>query len=112
LRRGRSVKINTIAKINIPLDNPIGVAVIAILLAVASVGVFFWVLSSLMDYIILPILRVPKDRRGSHPFNRAVSILTLLLGVALLLLFVLPACGVKVLPFTIEDIIPIGILGD
>jgi hypothetical protein len=100
----------TIAKINIPLDNPIGVAIIATLLAVAAVGVFFWVLSSLMDYIILPILRVPKDRRGTHPFNRIVSILTLLLAVGLLLLFVLPACDIQVLPFTIENIVPLGIL--
>jgi nitrogen fixation/metabolism regulation signal transduction histidine kinase len=102
--------VNVIAGLRIPLDNPIGVAILAILIGAAATGIFFWVLSSLMDYIILPILRVPKDKRGTHLLNRIVSVLTLVLAVGLVFLFVLPACGINLLGFTVENIYPIGIL--
>ncbi|MCL1839371.1 MAG: hypothetical protein FWG47_08735 [Propionibacteriaceae bacterium] len=100
------------ARIKIPVDNPIGAGVIALLVAAAVVGIFFWLLSSLMDYIVLPIFRVPKERRGRHLLSRLVSIATLVLGVALLLLFVLPVWGIQPLPWTIEDFFPPGFLSD
>ena len=94
------------ARIKIPVDNSIGAGVIATLVAVALVGIIFWLLTSLVDYIILPIFRVPKQRRGTHILSRLVSVVTIALAVALLLLFVLPVWEIQPLPWTIEDFLP------
>jgi cytochrome b len=93
------------AAVRIDASNPIGAIIIAIILTAVAIGLVYGLFSWLVEKIILPIMKIPEEKRDKHVLNKVVWIVTGLVAVAGLLMLILPACGVDTGPLNLANLI-------
>ena len=71
------------------------------LVSLAVVGLFYGVLSFVVEKILL--FNVPEGKKDNHILSKLVFWATVLLLIADMLLVVLPITGIQLLPFTLLD---------
>ncbi|MDR1387325.1 MAG: hypothetical protein LBJ44_07025 [Propionibacteriaceae bacterium] len=92
-------------RVRIPLDNPIGVIIVSIIIVAVACGLVYALLSAIVEKILLPIMRVPAEKRDSHILSKIALWITLLVAVAGVVMVILPACGVDTGPLSLLDIL-------
>jgi hypothetical protein len=82
-----------LARIRFGVDSPIGVIIISAVI----IGLIYGVLSFLVEKVILPIMRVPAEKRDDHILSKIVLWFALLLVVVAILFGVLPSFGINLI---------------
>jgi hypothetical protein len=81
-------------RIRIDGSNPIGIIIIAIFLVAVFCGFVYYILSTLTEKILLPIMRVPYEKRDEHVLNNVVLAITGLAALAGIVMVILPVLGI------------------
>lgn len=74
--------------------------IVTIVVAVV-VGLVYALLGFLVEKIILPIMKVPKEKHDKHVLSKVVLIIGLLVGVVGLVTYILPAFGLDTGPLNL-----------
>jgi hypothetical protein len=94
-----------VGAIRIDASNPIGAIVIAIIVVAVACGIVYYVLSTLVEKIILPLMKVPEGKRDSHILSKIALIISLLVAVAGVVMVILPTFGVDTGPVNLLNIV-------
>jgi hypothetical protein len=92
-------------RIRIDYSNPIGAIIISIIIVAAAVGIVYGALDWLAENVILPLMRVPRDKREGHFLNKIVLMITGLVAVAGIVTVILPVFGVDTGPLSLLNIL-------
>ncbi|MDR0591282.1 MAG: hypothetical protein LBG75_01855 [Candidatus Nomurabacteria bacterium] len=93
------------ARVKIDASNPIGAIIIAIIVVAAATGIVYGILDFLVSKIILPVMKVPEEKRDGHILSKIALIVTLLVLAAGVVMVILPAFGVDTGPLNLLNIL-------
>ena len=92
-------------RIRIDLDNPLGVIIMAVVLVAVACGIAYAILSTIVERILLPIMKVPADKRDNHILSKIALWITLLVALAGVVMVILPVLGVDTGPLSLLAIV-------
>jgi hypothetical protein len=95
------------ARIRIDASNPLGAIIISIVVVAAACGIVYWVLSTVVEKLILPLMRVPDGKRDSHVLSKIALAVTGLAAIAGIVMVILPVFGVDTGPVNLLNIVDI-----
>jgi hypothetical protein len=84
--------LTVLARVRFDVGSPIGV----IIISAVVIGLVYGILSFVVEKVILPIMKVPEDKRENHILSKIILWFALFLVVVAILFAVLPAFGINI----------------
>jgi hypothetical protein len=84
--------LTVLARVRFDAGSPIGVIIVSAVI----IGLVYGALSFVVEKIILPIMKVPDEKREDHILSKIILWFTLFLAVVAILFGILPSFGISI----------------